>query len=116
MSTATVTELRPMEGDGGLVDELAEAIVARLGDELVDRLADVLREKAAPVEEKPVRIGDVCKMFGMSAEWVRANAETLGGFRDGDGPKARLLFFPSTAGTAWAARPGSTTSRTRCLG
>lgn len=64
---------------------------------LAEALADVLVERGLIVagSASPVRIVDanqVGAMLGRDRRWVYAHADELGGFRYGNGPKARLGF------------------------
>ncbi|MCA1699843.1 MAG: hypothetical protein LC790_13440 [Actinobacteria bacterium] len=64
---------------------------------LAEALADVLLERGLIVAGPPsaVRIIDASQVgavLGRDRRWVYAHADELGGFRYGDGPKARLGF------------------------
>jgi len=47
---------------------------------------------------------DVARRFGVSAEWVRENADHLGVVRIGNGPRPRLRFSEETVAAALTAR------------
>lgn len=51
--------------------------------------------------------GEIAEQLGTSAEWVRANADELGGVRLGGGPKAPLRFDPEVVLEQLTARSAS---------
>src|SRR4051794_27180099 len=73
-----------------LADLVAERVAARLGTDRPER--DLLTAQ------------EVAGHFGVSAEWVRENAERLGVVRLGDGPRPRLRFVSERVMAAMTAR------------
>jgi hypothetical protein len=62
------------------------------------RVVDLLREegKLAPNGPRLMTVAEVRDEFGLSADWVYANAERLGAIRLGPGPRARIRFDRAT--------------------
>jgi hypothetical protein len=58
------------------------------------RVVDLLREEGLVAERRPrlLTVAQVAREFGVSADWLYANAEALGAIRMGRGPRARLRF------------------------
>ena len=85
--------------DPGLVEAVARRVV------------DLLHEEALMLLEVPrlLSVAQVAREFGVSCDWVYANARHLGAIRMGSGPKARLRFDRDTIG-ARIARLGSSGS------
>ena len=74
------------EADPGLVDAVARRVVELLREEgVVSRGGPRLLTVAAVAQE-----------FGVSTDWVYANAGRLGAIRLGSGPRARLRFERAT--------------------
>jgi hypothetical protein len=74
--------------DPGLVEAVAQRVV------------DLLREEALMPLNVPrlLTVAQVAREFGVSSDWVYANARHLGAIRMGSGPKARLRFDRDTLG------------------
>jgi hypothetical protein len=77
---------RSDEADPGLVDAVARRVV------------ELLREEGAVSREGPrlLTVAAVSQEFGVSTDWVYANAGPLGAIRLGSGPRARLRFDRGT--------------------
>jgi hypothetical protein len=67
-------------------------------DAVARRVVDMLREEGRLPPEGPrlMTVAQVRDKFGLSADWLYANAEALGGIRLGSGPRARLRFDRTT--------------------
>ena len=67
-------------------------------DAVARRVVDMLREEGELPPEGPrlMTVAQVRDEFGVSADWLYANAEALGGIRLGSGPRARLRFDRTT--------------------
>jgi hypothetical protein len=74
------------EADPGFVDAIARRVV------------ELLREEGAVSREGPrlLTVAAVAQEFGVSTDWVYANAARLGAIRLGSGPRARLRFDRAT--------------------
>jgi hypothetical protein len=74
------------EADPGLVDAVARRVV------------ELLREEGAVSRPGPrlLTVAAVSQEFGVSTDWVYANAGPLGAIRLGSGPRARLRFERAT--------------------
>ena len=74
------------EADPGFVDAVARRVV------------ELLREEGAISREGPrlVTVAAVSQEFGVSTDWVYANAGPLGAIRLGSGPRARMRFDRAT--------------------
>ncbi len=77
---------RSNEADSSLVDAVARRVV------------ELLREEGAVSREGPrlLTVAAVSEEFGVSADWVYANAGRLGAIRLGSGPRARMRFDRAT--------------------
>ena len=77
---------RSDEADSGFVDAVARRVV------------ELLREEGAVSREGPrlLTVAAVSEEFGVSTDWVYANAGRLGAIRLGSGPRARLRFERAT--------------------
>jgi hypothetical protein len=77
---------RSDEADPGFVDAVARRVV------------ELLREEGAVSREGPrlLTVAAVSQEFGVSTDWVYANAGPLGAIRLGSGPRARLRFDRGT--------------------
>jgi hypothetical protein len=77
---------RSGEADPGFVDAVARRVV------------ELLREEGAVSLEGPrlLTVAAVSQEFGVSTDWVYANAGRLGAIRLGSGPRARLRFDRAT--------------------
>ena len=73
------------------LDEIAEAVAAKLGVEL-------------PREDHLLDAAGVAERYGVTADWVRLNADRLGALRLGDGPRARLRFDAEKVADALTTR------------
>lgn len=67
-------------------------------DAVARRVVDLLREEGELPLEGPrlVTVAQVRDEFGVSADWLYANADVLGAIRLGSGPRARLRFDRTT--------------------
>ena len=74
------------EADPGLVDAVARRVV------------ELLRQEGAVSGQGPrlLTVAAVSQEFGVSTDWVYANAGRLGAIRLGSGPRARLRFDRAT--------------------
>jgi hypothetical protein len=63
-------------------------------DAVARRVVDMLREEGELPLDGPrlMTVAQVRDEFGVSADWLYANAEALGVIRLGSGPRARLRF------------------------
>ena len=77
---------RSNEEDPGFVDAVARRVV------------ELLREEGAVSREGPrlLTVAAVSQEFGVSTDWVYANAGRLDAIRLGSGPRARLRFDRAT--------------------
>ena len=77
---------RSNEADPSLVDAVARRVV------------ELLREEGAVSREGPrlLTVAAVSEQFGVSTDWLYANAGRLGAIRLGSGPRARLRFDRAT--------------------
>ena len=77
---------RSGETDPGFVDAVARRVV------------ELLREEGAVSRQGPrlLTVAAVAQEFGVSTDWVYANARWLGAIRLGSGPRARLRFDRAT--------------------
>ena len=67
-------------------------------DAVARRVVELLREEGAVSREGPrlLTVAAVSQEFGVSTDWVYANARRLGAIRLGSGPRARLRFDRAT--------------------
>jgi hypothetical protein len=67
-------------------------------DAVARRVVDLLREEGELPLDGPrlMTVSQVRDEFGVSADWVYANADALGAIRLGPGPRARLRFDRKT--------------------
>jgi hypothetical protein len=67
-------------------------------DAVARRVVELLREEGAVSREGPrlLTVAAVSQEFGVSTDWVYANAGPLGAIRLGSGPRARLRFDRAT--------------------
>jgi hypothetical protein len=77
---------RSNETDSSLVDAVARRVV------------ELLREEGAVLCEGPrlLTVAAVSEEFGVSTDWLYANAGRLGAIRLGSGPRARMRFDRAT--------------------
>jgi hypothetical protein len=75
--------------------------LAILADLISCRLIEHLE---APTTPCFIDAATVARRFGVSAQWVRENAERLGAVRLGDGPRPRLRFDPNRVAEVLNAR------------
>jgi hypothetical protein len=83
-------------------------------DAVARRVVELLREEGAVSREGPrlLTVAAVSEQFGVSAEWLYANAGPLGAIRLGSGPRARLRFDRATIADR-IAKVGANASRDR---
>lgn len=69
-----------------------------LVDAVARRVVELLREEGAVSREGPrlLTVAAVSQEFGVSTDWLYANARRLGAIRLGSGPRARLRFDRAT--------------------
>ena len=69
-----------------------------LVDAVARRVVELLREEGVVSREGPrlITVAAVSHEFGVSTDWVYANAGPLGAIRLGSGPRARLRFDRAT--------------------
>jgi hypothetical protein len=93
---------RPDAADVGFVDAGARRVV------------ELLREESAASREGPrlLTVAAVSQEFGVSTDWLYANAGRLGAIRLGSGPRARLRFDRATIADR-IAKVASNASRER---
>jgi hypothetical protein len=84
--------------------------LARLADLVADALA--ARSAAFGTTPRLVDAATVAQRFGVTAQWVRENAEQLGAVRLGDGPRPRLRF--DLARVADTLNPRCRNGRSEC--
>jgi hypothetical protein len=67
-------------------------------DAVARRVVELLREEGAVSRQGPrlLTVAAVAQEFGLSTDWVYANAGRLGAIRLGSGPRARLRFERAT--------------------
>ena len=67
-------------------------------DAVARRVVELLREEGAVSRAGPrlLTVAAVSQEFGVSTDWVYANAGRLGAIRLGSGPRARLCFDRAT--------------------
>jgi hypothetical protein len=73
-----------------LTDADVEAIASRLAEMLG------MRGQSEPKPDEALSVKEVAQRLGVRPQYVYANAERLGGYRLGDGPKARWRFDPAS--------------------
>ena len=90
---------RRAHGEREFIDAVARRVVELL---LEEELVSVARPRLLTVAQ-------VAREFGVSADWLYANAEPLGAIRMGRGPRARLRFDRDAIGSRIAelAAPAS---------
>jgi hypothetical protein len=67
-------------------------------DAVARRVVELLREEGVLSRDGPrlLTVAAVSQEFGVSTDWVYANARPLGAIRLGSGPRARLRFDRAT--------------------
>jgi hypothetical protein len=67
-------------------------------DAVARRVVELLREEGVVSREGPrlLTVAAVSQEFGVSTDWLYANARRLGAIRLGSGPRARLRFDRAT--------------------
>lgn len=80
--------------------------LAALADMVAHRVVELLPEAAPAASLLLLTAADVARRFGVSADWVRENADRLGVIRLGDGPRPRLRFDADRVAAALSSRPG----------
>lgn len=75
-----------------------DAADVRLVDAVARRVVELLREEDAGVHTGPrlLTVAAVSQEFGVSTDWLYANAARLGAIRLGSGPRARMRFDRAT--------------------
>jgi hypothetical protein len=78
--------------------ERSDAADAGFVDAVARRVVELLREEGAVSREGPrlLTVAAVSQEFGVSTDWLYANAGPLGAIRLGSGPRARLRFDRAT--------------------
>jgi predicted RNA polymerase sigma factor len=77
---------------------LSDAWDADFVDAVARRVVELLRAEGVATLEGPrlLTVAAVSAEFGVSIDWVYANARALGAIRLGSGPRARLRFDRAT--------------------
>lgn len=78
--------------------------LATLADMVAVRVVAALREEPRGSTDRLIDAPEVRRRFGVSADWVRENADRLGVVRLGEGPRPRLRFDPEQVAAALTAR------------
>jgi hypothetical protein len=78
--------------------ERADAADTSFVDAVARRVVELLREEGVVSREGPrlLTVAAVSEEFGVSADWLYANARRLAAIRLGSGPRARLRFDRAT--------------------
>jgi hypothetical protein len=78
--------------------ERSDAADADFVDAVARRVVELLREEGVVSREGPrlLTVAAVSQEFGVSTDWLYANARRLGAIRLGSGPRARLRFERAT--------------------
>src|SRR4029453_3385607 len=100
---------------GGVMSaERSEQADSSFVDAVARRVVELLREEAVVSREGPrlLTVAAVSQEFGVSTDWVYANAGRLGAIRLGSGPRARLRFDRATTADR-IAKVGSRAARDR---
>jgi hypothetical protein len=94
--------------------ERSEQADSSFVDAVARRVVELLREEAVVSREGPrlLTVAAVSQEFGVSTDWVYANAGRLGAIRLGSGPRARLRFDRATIADR-IAKVGSRAARDR---
>jgi hypothetical protein len=94
--------------------ERADAADTSFVDAVARRVVELLREEGVVSREWPrlLTVAAVAQEFGVSTDWVYANARRLGSIRLGSGPRARLRFERATIADR-IAKVGSHAARDR---
>jgi hypothetical protein len=79
-----------------------------LAEMVAGRVAALLQGESAPAL---LTAAEVAERYGVSADWVRSNADRLGVVRLGDGARPRLRFPAAAVAEALNASPGSGRSK-----
>lgn len=74
-----------------------------LAEMVAGRVAALLQGESAPALLTAAEVGE---RYGVSADWVRSNADRLGVVRLGDGARPRLRFPAAAVAEALSASPG----------
>jgi hypothetical protein len=76
----------------------SEARDADFVDAVARRVVELLRAEGVASREEPrlLTVAAVSAEFGVSTDWLYANAKALGAIRMGSGPRARLRFDRAT--------------------
>jgi len=70
----------------------ADGSTRALVDAIARRVVDLLREDLPREGPRLLTVAQVAKEFGVSTDWLYANAASLGAIRMGSGPRARPHF------------------------
>jgi hypothetical protein len=75
-----------------------DAVDAAFVDAVARRVVELLRAEGVVSREGPrlLTVAAVSGEFGVSSDWLYANAKALGAIRLGSGPRARLRFDRAT--------------------
>ena len=78
--------------------ERSDAADAGFVDAVARRVVELLREEGVVSRDGPrlLTVAAVAQEFGVSTDWLYANARPLGAIRLGSGPRARLRFDRAT--------------------
>jgi hypothetical protein len=78
--------------------ERSDAPDPNLVDAVARRVVELLREEDAVSRQGPrlLTVAAVSQEFGVSTDWLYANAGPLGAIRLGSGPRARMRFDRAT--------------------
>ena len=78
--------------------ERSDAADASFVDAVARRVVELLREEGAVSRQGPrlLTVAAVSEEFGVSTDWLYANAGPLGAIRLGSGPRARVRFDRAT--------------------
>jgi hypothetical protein len=78
--------------------ERSDAADPNFVDAVARRVVELLREEGVVSRDGPrlLTVAAVSQEFGVSTDWLYANARPLGAIRLGSGPRARLRFDRAT--------------------
>jgi hypothetical protein len=81
-----------------MTTERSDAADPSFVDAVARRVVELLREEGVVSRDGPrlLTVAAVSQEFGVSTDWVYANARPLGEIRLGSGPRARLRFDRAT--------------------
>ena len=86
------------DGQIALSPRMIEAIASRTADLVIERMTALTLRPSGEHDFATfsATAADIAARYAITADWVRAHAEALGGVRIGSGPKARHRFNPET--------------------